>query len=56
MLSIGTVVVTVEDIERAGAFWRAALGYVNRREPSEDWLILDPRASSGCRATRSRAA
>ena len=42
MLSIGTVVMTVEDITRAGDFWRAALGYVNRGEPSEDWVILDP--------------
>ncbi|KAA9111473.1 VOC family protein [Microbacterium rhizomatis] len=42
MLSIGTVVLTVEDITRAGDFWRSALGYVNRREPSEDWVILDP--------------
>jgi hypothetical protein len=42
MLSIGTIVLTVEDIERAGAFWREALGYVNRGEPSDDWLILDP--------------
>ncbi|QIG39742.1 VOC family protein [Microbacterium sp. 4R-513] len=42
MLSVGTVVLTVEDIERAGAFWRAALGYVNRSEPSDDWVVLDP--------------
>jgi len=42
MLALGTVVLTVEDIERAGTFWRAALGYVNRREPSDDWVILDP--------------
>lgn len=42
MLSIGSIVLTVEDIERAGAFWREALGYVNRGEPSDDWLILDP--------------
>ena len=42
MLMMGTVVLTVEDIERAGAFWRAALGYVNRAEPSQDWVILDP--------------
>ena len=26
MLSIGTIVLTVEDIARAGDFWRAALG------------------------------
>lgn len=42
MLSIGTVVLTVEDLDRAGDFWRAALGYVNRSEPSDDWVILDP--------------
>jgi hypothetical protein len=42
MLSIGSTVLTVEDITRAGDFWRAALGYVNRREPSDDWVILDP--------------
>lgn len=42
MLSIGTIVLTVEDIERAGDFWRGALGYVNRSDPSEDWVILDP--------------
>ena len=28
MLSIGSIVLTVEDITRAGDFWRAALGYV----------------------------
>ena len=42
MLSIGTIVLTVEDITRAGDFWRAALGYVDRRPPSDDWVILDP--------------
>ena len=42
MLTIGSIVLTVEDISRAGDFWRAALGYVNRREPSDDWVILDP--------------
>jgi hypothetical protein len=42
MLSIGTTVLTVEDIGRAGDFWRAALSYRNRGVPSEDWLILDP--------------
>ena len=42
MLTIGTTVLTVEDIDRAGDFWRAALGYVNRSEPSDDWVILDP--------------
>ncbi|HEX6947755.1 MAG TPA: VOC family protein [Acidimicrobiia bacterium] len=42
MLTVGTVVITVEDLDRAAEFWRRALGYVNRFEPREDWLILDP--------------
>jgi predicted enzyme related to lactoylglutathione lyase len=42
MLSLGTTVVTVEDLPRAAAFWRDALGYVDRRPASDDWLILDP--------------
>ena len=42
MLSIGTTVLVVQDLERAGSFWRQALGYVNRREPTDDWVILDP--------------
>ncbi|MEU1971154.1 VOC family protein [Microbacterium sp. NPDC019599] len=42
MLSFATVVITVEDIERAGAFWREALGYVNRHDPDDDWVVLDP--------------
>ncbi|MGP3534495.1 VOC family protein [Microbacterium sp. RD1] len=47
MLTVGTIVLTVEDIARAGAFWRSALGYVDRSEPSEDWLILDPPDKDG---------
>ena len=55
MLTIGSIVLTVEDITRAGDFWRAALGYVNRSEPSEDWVILDPPVQEelGCRRARA---
>ncbi len=42
MLTIGTIVLTVEDLPRAAEFWRRALGYANRRPPTEDWVILDP--------------
>lgn len=42
MLTVGTVVLTVEDLARAGEFWRQALEYVNRFPPREDWVILDP--------------
>lgn len=46
-LSIGTIVLSVEDIVRAGDFWRVASGYVNRGEPSEDRAILDPADKTG---------
>ena len=44
MLSIGTVVMGVGDIERAVAFWTAALGYVPKRPMAEDddFMILVP--------------
>jgi catechol 2,3-dioxygenase-like lactoylglutathione lyase family enzyme len=43
MLSVGTVVVGVDDLLRAYRFWSEALGYVPRRgEVGDDWVILDP--------------
>ena len=44
MLSIGTVVMGVGDIERAVAFWTAALGYVPKRPMADDddFMILVP--------------
>ena len=46
MLTVGTVVLGVEDLHRAMAFWCAALDYVPRSEPRADWVILDPRAGA----------
>lgn len=49
MLSIGTVVVGVDDIERAIEFWTRALGYVPKRsvEPGDDFTILVPASGTG---------
>ncbi|MBN9171506.1 MAG: VOC family protein [Microbacterium sp.] len=47
MLTFGTIVLTVEDLPRAAEFWRTALDYVDRRPPTDDWVILDPPAKSG---------
>jgi catechol 2,3-dioxygenase-like lactoylglutathione lyase family enzyme len=47
MLSLGTTVLTVENLPRALAFWREALGYVERSPASEDWVILDPPDKAG---------
>jgi catechol 2,3-dioxygenase-like lactoylglutathione lyase family enzyme len=42
MLRIGTVVVGVDDMERAVRFWQQALGYVPRDEVGDDWAVLVP--------------
>jgi catechol 2,3-dioxygenase-like lactoylglutathione lyase family enzyme len=42
MLHIGTVVLGVEDVRRAAAFWTRALGYVPRDEIEDDWVVLIP--------------
>jgi catechol 2,3-dioxygenase-like lactoylglutathione lyase family enzyme len=46
MLRIGTVVLGVEDLHRAVAFWTAALGYVPRRPlgSDDDFTVLVPSA------------
>ena len=51
MLAIGTTVMGVQDLERAVAFWTAALGYVSRRsiDPEEDFTILAPADGDGPR-------
>ncbi len=49
MLSIGTVVVGVEDLHRAVAFWTQALGYTTKREvkADDDFTILVPLEGHG---------
>ena len=49
MLSIGTVVVGVEDPHRAIAFWTQALGYNPKREVTadDDFMILVPQEGEG---------
>jgi catechol 2,3-dioxygenase-like lactoylglutathione lyase family enzyme len=49
MLSVGTVVIGVEDLRRAVAFWTQALNYVPKREitDEDDFTILVPRMNHG---------
>jgi catechol 2,3-dioxygenase-like lactoylglutathione lyase family enzyme len=43
MLRFGTVVLGVDDMRRALAFWRQALGYLPRDgEPGEEFVVLVP--------------
>ncbi|MFB9924651.1 VOC family protein [Amycolatopsis halotolerans] len=46
MLKVGTVVLGVEDMERAVAFWSDALGYA-RRDDAKDFVVLLPPGGAG---------
>lgn len=41
MLRMGNIVMTVEDLDRAIAFWTEALGY-EAEKTDDDWATLDP--------------
>ena len=49
MLRVGTVVMGVENLERAITFWTKALGYTPKREvgPADDFMILVPATGDG---------
>ena len=49
MLSVGTIVIGVEDLHRAVAFWTKALTYVPKREikADDDFMILVPAVGHG---------
>jgi len=49
MLSVGTVVMGVEDFDRAVSFWTAALDYRPKRAigPDDDFVILVPKSGPG---------
>jgi predicted enzyme related to lactoylglutathione lyase len=50
MLTIGTVVLGVDEVARATRFWQAALDYVPRDGPADDtWIILVPKEGPGTR-------
>lgn len=49
MLRIGSVVINAADVQRAAAFWCAALGYQPLREIEDDWVILVPIDGDGQR-------
>lgn len=47
MLSIGSIVIRVDDLDREVAFWTAALGYVPREPVDEDFALLRPAQGDG---------
>jgi catechol 2,3-dioxygenase-like lactoylglutathione lyase family enzyme len=47
VLRIGSIVLRVDDLQRQTEFWAAALDYVPRDEPSDDFVLLRPRDGVG---------
>jgi predicted enzyme related to lactoylglutathione lyase len=47
MLRVGSIVVRVDDLQRQTQFWAAALDYVPREGPSDDFVLLRPRDGAG---------
>lgn len=47
MLTIGSIVWGVKHYRGAIDFWSAALDYVPKREPDDDWALLVPRSGQG---------
>jgi hypothetical protein len=46
-VSIGSIVLRVDDLQRQTAFWASALDYVPPEEHSEDFVVLHPRDGVG---------
>jgi predicted enzyme related to lactoylglutathione lyase len=47
MLTIGSIVIRVDDLERQKAFWTAALDYVPREGDDDTFALLRPRNGTG---------
>ena len=47
MITIGSIVIRVDDLQRQTEFWSAALDYVPREENSDDFVLLRPKGGIG---------
>ena len=47
MIRLGSIVLRVDDLQRQTEFWAAALDYVRRDDPSDDFMLLRPRDGVG---------
>ncbi|WP_394831221.1 hypothetical protein LVJ94_32390 [Pendulispora rubella] len=47
MLTVGSIVIRVDDLERQKVFWTAALGYVAREPHDPDFVLLKPPSGIG---------
>ncbi len=47
MMRVGSIVIRVDDLRRQMEFWSAALDYVPREGPIDDFVIMRPRDGAG---------
>ena len=47
MVTVGSIVIRVDDLDRQREFWMAALDYVPREEQDDDFALLRPRNGVG---------
>ena len=47
MVTIGSIVIRVDDLKRQSEFWSAALDYVPREDDSDDFVLMRPRSGAG---------
>jgi catechol 2,3-dioxygenase-like lactoylglutathione lyase family enzyme len=47
VIKVGSIVLRVSDLDRQLRFWSAALDYVPRDPPEDDWVVLRPRIGDG---------
>lgn len=47
MISVGSIVIRVDDLERQATFWEAALDYERRPDNSDDFILLRPKDGTG---------
>jgi len=47
MVTVGSIVIRVDDLQKQTVFWSAALDYVPREEDSDDFVLMRPRDGIG---------
>jgi predicted enzyme related to lactoylglutathione lyase len=47
MLTVGSIVIRVDDLESQAGFWQEALGYERRIDDSDDFALLYPKDGNG---------
>ncbi|MEU0158403.1 VOC family protein [Streptomyces sp. NPDC006261] len=56
MVHVGTVVMGASDVQRAAAFWKAALTYTEREPGTDDWVVLVAAEGPGVGVAPGRSA